>query len=313
MSDQDYIVALFGDDKAGGLAAIAQKVSEIRGNLGICRSLRMRGRHGLMLEVTAPVTRIELRAALRPVATEFKLRLDVQKAISDHHGRQYDFCISGEERKGFVASVSDVLARHKLNISALDAGVVGERTYLMRVRVDLPESIPWVSIEPALRSELVEVAAEMGPAQPPAASLIGSIARIRDVRLKESFFHRQNELDDLSSQSYRTGYFSSSERLGQTVLCVEVGFGLLRDEDDERSIPGALKASAIFELKYDVPRLESYQDEELQAFADTNVVITALPYWRQLVQSMLPSMGVHKLVIPAFPMPSAALLAARLA
>ena len=65
-----------------------------------------------------------------------------------------------------------------------------------------------------------------------------------------------------------------------------------------------LKASALFHIDYGFHWKDSKPGlSDLQNFAEVNAVFNSWPYWRQLVQSMLPSMGVHKLVIPVFRFP----------
>jgi len=211
MPDYEYIVGMFGKDLTGTLAEVARRISDDGGNLGKCQSLRMRGYQGVILEVSTPLMRKRLRERLLSLAKEHDLPLEVQvefaipEEVSRLRGQQYDVCVWGEERRGFVAGVAELLTRHKLNISGLDAGAVGERTYVMQLRVDLPETSSKAEVETALRSEIHEVPAQIGPMEPASATLIGSIAQIRDVRLKQSLFHLDGAVADASSLPYGTG------------------------------------------------------------------------------------------------------------
>jgi hypothetical protein len=88
----------------------------------------------------------------------------------------------------------------------------------------------------------------------------------------------------------------------------EVRFRLvLNGHGGESIIEQPLKASATFEIDYKVPSLEGIKESDLQAFADTGSVFSALPYWRQLVQSTLPSMGIHERVVPVVSLPAIAI------
>jgi hypothetical protein len=96
--------------------------------------------------------------------------------------------------------------------------------------------------------------------------------------------------------------------VGEDQLTVEVAFQLVYVADETiastTDSSDTLNATAVFHVDYSLP-VRGLSSEDLKAFAEVNAVIDALPYWRQLVHSMLPSMGVHKLVVPVFRPPSA--------
>ena len=68
-------------------------------------------------------------------------------------------------------------------------------------------------------------------------------------------------------------------------------------DDDDR--PQA-EVRAAFELSYRIPGDEHFSSEELAAFARTNAVFNAWPYWREFVQASLARMSMPALTVPLF-------------
>lgn len=306
-----YVVALFGRSSRGVLADLSGAIADAGGNLDVCRSLTLLGYQGMMLDVSTTLTRDELQGRLQPLVKERGLTFAVADAeTSPRHGGQYDISVVAQERVGLVAGISAAMARHGLDIQRIDSGIVGESAYVMQVRVETSGGEGQADVESALREELQGINADVTAMEPVPASLVASIAKIIDVRLQSSLFQLGGDVSEADILSYRTGYYAEVKGKHEDRLKVEVGFKLMRDKVAEASDGQPLTASASFELVYRLPPLENVGADELQAFADSSAVFTALPYWRQLVQSMLPSMGVHKLVIPAFPLPSIALTGA---
>ncbi len=61
-----------------------------------------------------------------------------------------------------------------------------------------------------------------------------------------------------------------------------------------------LVITASFELEYRAERLREFSEEALLAFAQTNGVFNAWPYWREFVQSTTARMGTKPIVVPLF-------------
>ena len=61
-----------------------------------------------------------------------------------------------------------------------------------------------------------------------------------------------------------------------------------------------LSIEATFVLTYSAESFEDLSDENLQAFATTNGVYNAWPYWREYVQSTVTRMGFPPIVVPVF-------------
>ena len=82
-------------------------------------------------------------------------------------------------------------------------------------------------------------------------------------------------------------------------LQIEVAFSLeVRSRSDEGELQAEVRGT--FGLSYQIPTDESFSSEELTAFAETNSVLNAWPYWRELVQASLARMSMPTLTMPVF-------------
>jgi preprotein translocase subunit SecB len=61
-----------------------------------------------------------------------------------------------------------------------------------------------------------------------------------------------------------------------------------------------LSIDASFALHYSIQSIGDFEDESIKAFALTNGVFNAWPYWREYVQSTAARMGLPPIVIPVF-------------
>ena len=60
---------------------------------------------------------------------------------------------------------------------------------------------------------------------------------------------------------------------------------------------------ASFMLRYGAKSIAEFDDSVFEAFAKTNGVFNAWPYWREFVQSMTLRMGIPGVTIPVFRFP----------
>ncbi|MCC5830871.1 MAG: hypothetical protein JJU36_15600 [Phycisphaeraceae bacterium] len=63
---------------------------------------------------------------------------------------------------------------------------------------------------------------------------------------------------------------------------------------------GRLLIGATFQLVYQLPEIDKYGKDQLQAFAEVNAVYNVWPYWREYVQSTLARMGLPTITMPAY-------------
>ncbi len=64
-----------------------------------------------------------------------------------------------------------------------------------------------------------------------------------------------------------------------------------------------LSIQARFVISYSLDRIDDLKPENVKAFAGTNGVYNAWPYWREFVQNTVARMGLQPLTIPVFRLP----------
>lgn len=88
-------------------------------------------------------------------------------------------------------------------------------------------------------------------------------------------------------------------------ISVKISFLLYTLRDGAIEADPALFIHAVFVLVYSITSLEGIEDVNLGAFAATNGVYNAWPYWREFVQSTTVRMGLPAVVAPVFRVPAA--------
>lgn len=86
---------------------------------------------------------------------------------------------------------------------------------------------------------------------------------------------------------------------------VRLSFSVITTKDGDPELDPLMQIDATFELVYSLESFEGIEDQNLQAFACTNGVYNAWPYWREFVQSTTTRMGLPALVPPVFRFPKA--------
>lgn len=81
-------------------------------------------------------------------------------------------------------------------------------------------------------------------------------------------------------------------------LVVTATFSLVAIRRDDE--PPGLAIRASFALAYGLPPSADFEDSRLRAFAMTNGVYNAWPYWREYVQSTTTRMGLPPIIVPVF-------------
>jgi preprotein translocase subunit SecB len=79
-----------------------------------------------------------------------------------------------------------------------------------------------------------------------------------------------------------------------------IRFALQARETGKRDAKPAFRVDVSFELVYKIPPDLHPSGAELRAFAETNAVFNAWPYWREFVQSMTARTNLPPLTLPLF-------------
>jgi glycine cleavage system transcriptional repressor len=312
-----FAVTLFGPDAPGIIAAVTRELARQGYNLEDCSSTTVGGHTAMVLMVLGPA---EAEPALVALLGSAVQNLDVEMHVAaasearPAFGKRYAIAFHGADRPGLIGGVSEVFADHGVNVVDLKSSVIGDPDpmYLMRFEVEISEQM-FPAVEAALAATTEKLGIQIASLDPVPTGQIATSVQIKDVRLLNSFFQLDRSVSDEDLAAYQTGYFAEVNAVKEKLLVIAVGFQLVRRPPEEAptAVTTAtsldlqpLKASALFHIDYSFRWTDSkLRSSDLQTFAEVNAVFNSWPYWRQLVQSMLPSMGVHKLIIPVFRFP----------
>jgi glycine cleavage system transcriptional repressor len=142
-----FAVSVFGRDRPGIVAAVTRVLADAGCNLEDTSMTILRGHFAMMLVVAGPdaVGAADLEGGLDPVADRLDLQVSVRPVTDEvtaapGQGARYVAAVYGADRPGLVASVSEVLAAHQVNIVDLQTRVVGEPdpVYAMHFDLEVP-------------------------------------------------------------------------------------------------------------------------------------------------------------------------------
>ena len=75
-------------------------------------------------------------------------------------------------------------------------------------------------------------------------------------------------------------------------------FILMAKREDAAEADTDVKIECEFVVQYKCDDTTSFTEESMRAFGTTTVLYNVWPYWRELVQSMTPRMGLKSMVVP---------------
>lgn len=121
MSTLPLILTVIGDDRPGLVEQLATAISAHQGNWLESSMAHLSGKFAGIVEVDVPQEQeTALRATLAAMPT---LRVSVERSEARQNpaaGRQMSLSLVGHDRIGIVREVSAVLARHGVNVEALN-------------------------------------------------------------------------------------------------------------------------------------------------------------------------------------------------
>ncbi len=155
MTTNWYMLTLIGEDKPGIVAAITRALFDFGLNLGETSMLRLGGNFTVMMMVSGEHPEDALRERLKPVieAQGMCLHIDpIHAHLHDHLVPNIQVTVSGADRTGIVAQVTEALAGEGFNILDLESDVAGTAespVYIMQIAGVADVSVE--SIERALQ------------------------------------------------------------------------------------------------------------------------------------------------------------------
>jgi glycine cleavage system transcriptional repressor len=139
MTDHWHMLTLIGADRPGIVAAVTQALFEQGVNLGETSMLRLGGNFTIMMMVSGAEDADALRKQLGPVieAQGMCLHVDpIDARLHEHLLPNVQVTVSGADRAGIVAQVTQVLAACGFNILDLESDVAGTTeapVYIMQI------------------------------------------------------------------------------------------------------------------------------------------------------------------------------------
>ena len=138
MSDWNMLT-LVGTDRPGIVSRVTRALYGLGCNLGEASMIRLGGNFTIMLMVSGGSAPDDTLAALAPVAGELGLRIHldpVQGELHRHQVPNLQVRVTGADRAGIVAEVTEVLAAQGFNILELESDVAGDPArpvYIMNI------------------------------------------------------------------------------------------------------------------------------------------------------------------------------------
>jgi glycine cleavage system transcriptional repressor len=134
------MLTLVGADRPGIVSRVTRALFDCGCNLGEASMIRLGGNFTIMLMVSGEQPCASMLEALRPVAEELALRIHldpVPGGLHRHVVPNLQVRVTGADRAGIVADVTEVLAELGFNILELESDVAGaaERpVYIMNIQ-----------------------------------------------------------------------------------------------------------------------------------------------------------------------------------
>ena len=139
MADNWLMLTMIGKDKPGMVAAVTNALVELGVSLGETSMIRLAGNFTVMMTVSGPCTEAQLRDALAPVleAQGMCLHVDpIEAHLHEHLVPNIQVTVSGADRVGIVAQVTQALADTGFNILDLESDVAGsadDPVYILQI------------------------------------------------------------------------------------------------------------------------------------------------------------------------------------
>jgi len=128
MSDDWRMLTLIGKDGPGIVAGVTSALAGSGVSLGETSMLRLGGNFTIMMMISGEADDESLRAMLEPVVATYGMRLHIDHIdarLHEHLVPNVQVTVSGADRVGIVAQVTNALAEGGFNILDLDSDVAG--------------------------------------------------------------------------------------------------------------------------------------------------------------------------------------------
>ena len=136
------------------------------------------------------------------------------------------------------------------------------------------------------------------------AAPVAERVKILRIVLADSKASRTSDAESNLSQDLDVKIDISNVEIGidaeEGIFVVKPSFKLeaIREGSSNSSVFISIEAS--FVVVYSLDSITDFNENHFKAFADTNGIFNAWPYWREFVQSMINRMGLPAITVPVF-------------
>lgn len=131
----EFAIAAMGIDRPGIVAAVGEALLRSETSIEDSSMTILGGQFAMLLMVSTPLTRDDLEHALRPIASQFELSLEVRTSDTQQADGAIrdDWVVAayGPDQPGLVSSLSRVLADDGANITDFGSRVGVDHTFAM--------------------------------------------------------------------------------------------------------------------------------------------------------------------------------------
>jgi len=151
-----YMLTLVGSDQPGIVAKITGALHKANCNLGEASMMRLGGNFTVMLMVNSSLTENEIKSSMKAACDELALHIHIDQIegrLHQHHIPDVLVIVSGADREGIVAEVTELLFNAGMDILDLNSDVAGSEAnplYIMQIEGIASKGI--ASIENAVKA-----------------------------------------------------------------------------------------------------------------------------------------------------------------
>ena len=141
------MLTLFGEDRTGIVARVTKALYGVGCSLGEASMIRLGGNFSMMLMVSGERSDADVLDALAPVVEDLRLRVHLEAmdgGLHQHMVPNVQVRVTGADRAGIVADVTEALAATGFNILELESDVAGDAArpvYIMNIQGYSAETI----------------------------------------------------------------------------------------------------------------------------------------------------------------------------
>ena len=143
------VLTVVSEDRPGIVEAISETLAQHQGNWCESSMMSLAGQFAGILLVSVPDDQVESFLSGLDALQSRGMRIVAQRSAGDavpEPRRQVSLDLVGQDRPGIVHEITEVLARHRINVQELEttvesASMSGESLFRARARIFIPDDV----------------------------------------------------------------------------------------------------------------------------------------------------------------------------